>query len=134
MKRLVFGSDDGAHPGAGAAPHSGCSLPRLLPEVSTSGERYVLSNAESLLHRVLSVFLPANGHPSFSFTLGQYGIDCVGAWFLMALWIGRRSLYDANNYQVSKFCPRKAHERGVGDVLPPYSRDGLLLACWRVVK
>lgn len=33
---------------------------------------------------------------SFSFTLGQYGINCVGvfgAWLLMALGIGRRALY-----------------------------------------
>ena len=29
---------------------------------------------------------------------------------------------------------QKAHGRGVGEVLPTYSRDDVLLACWMVPK
>lgn len=44
-------------------------------------------------------FLQQGGLPpssALSFVLGQYGINCIGvfgAWFLMSLGIGRRSLY-----------------------------------------
>ena len=158
-------SDDGAHNGAGTAPHSGCFVPRLLPghRPPTDGDHlYVLGNSEplrKLLHGILGVLLPTSRTSNVFFVLVHtwsiwnqlrwclWGVVphvarhwTEGFVSLRALW----ALCNANNYRMPGLCPGKVCERGgvcdrrpdagVGDILPTYGRDGVLLACWRDSK
>jgi hypothetical protein len=157
--------DDGAHYGAGTAPHNGGFVLRLLPRYRrpTDGDHlHVLGDAEplgKLLHRVLGVLLPTSGSPHVFFVLfhprpiwdklrwrlrGMVphvpGNRTEVFISLRALW----ALHNARDYRVPALCPIIARERGgichrrpdagLGDILPTYRRDGVLLACWRDSK